>query len=124
MKLTKILSKKDINATILRKVCEVWLKAREYNALQASQLPKAQKVELFMRYLADIGITALVDEATGYQYDRERDELQKILKAYISEDLLPWQKTFPDVFYKELFRLNGWDFTVNGIKKKPGVIGT
>ncbi len=31
---------------------------------------------------------------------------------------------FPDIFYKELFRLNGWDFNVNGIKKRPGVIGT
>ena len=31
--------------------------------------------------------------------------------------------TFPDIFYKELFRLNGWDFTVKGIKKRPQVIG-
>ena len=28
--------------------------------------------------------------------------LQKILKAYISEELLPWQKRFPDIYYKEL----------------------
>lgn len=112
------------NATIIPKVCEVWLKAREHDRLQASQLPKALKAEILMRALAKLGITALVDEATGYQYDREKDELQKILKAYISEELLPWQKRFPDEFYRELFRLNGWDFNVNGIKKRPGVIGT
>jgi len=112
------------DATILAKVCEVWLKAREEKTLQVSQLPKALKAEILMRSLAKIGITALVDEATGYQYDREKDELQKIFKAYISEELLPWQKMFPDIFYKELFRLNGWDFNVNGIKKRPGVIGT
>ena len=106
------------------KVCEVWLKAREEKTLQVSQLPKALKAEILMRSLAKIGITALVDEATGYQYDREKYELQKIFKAYISEELLPWQKMFPDIFYKELFRLNGWDFNVNGIKKRPGVIGT
>lgn len=111
------------NATILPKVCEVWLKAREEGTLQSSQLPKAMKAEILMRSLAKIGITALVDEATGYQYDREKDELQKILKAYISEELLPWQKKFPDVFYKELFRLNGWEFSVNGIKNRPSVIG-
>lgn len=110
-------------ADILPKVCEVWLKARESGVLQKSQLPKAKNAEILMRGLAHIGITALVDEATGYQYDREQDELQQILKAYISEELLPWQKKFPDVFYKELFRLNGWDFTVKGIKKRPGVIG-
>lgn len=112
------------NATIIPKVCEVWLKAREHNKLQASQLPKALKAEILMRSLAKLGITALVDEATGYQFDREKDELQKILKAYISEELLPWQKRFPDEFYRELFRLNGWDFNVHGIKKRPGVIGT
>ena len=65
----------------------------------------------------------MVDEATGYQHDREKDELQKILKAYISEELLPWQKRFPDIYYKELFRLNGWDYTIKDIRKRPGVIG-
>ncbi|HEF3493039.1 TPA: P63C domain-containing protein, partial [Campylobacter coli] len=60
---------------------------------------------------------------TGYQYERERDELQKILKAYISEELLKWEKRFPDDFYKELFRLNGWDFTTKGIQKRPAIIG-
>ncbi len=115
---------KGYNANILPKVCEVWLKAREKQTLQKSQLPKALKAEILMRSLAKIGITALVDKATGYQYDREKDELQKVLKAYISEELLPWQKKFPDIFYKEIFRLNGWDFNVKGIKKRPGVIGT
>lgn len=115
---------KGYDATILPKVCEVWLKAREEKTLQVSQLPKALKAEILMRSLAKIAITALVDEATGYQYDREKYELQKIFKAYISEELLPWQKMFPDIFYKELFRLNGWSFDVKGIKKRPGVIGT
>ena len=62
-------------AEILPKVCEIWLKAREEKTLQASQLPKAKKAEILMRGLAYIGITALVDEATGYQYDREKLEL-------------------------------------------------
>ncbi|MCG9910985.1 MAG: P63C domain-containing protein [Flavobacteriales bacterium] len=73
--------------------------------------------------LKKVSIIALIDEATGYQYDRERFELQAILKAYISEELLKWQKTFPDTFYQEVFRLNGWDYTVNDIKKRPGVVG-
>ena len=37
---------------------------------------------------------------------------------------MPWQKTFPDVYYKEIFRLNGWEFTVASIRKRPGVVGT
>jgi hypothetical protein len=114
---------KGYGATILPKVCEVWLKAREQNTLQASQLPKAMKAEILMRSLAMIGITALVDEATGYQYDRERFELQKILKAYIASEILKWQLTFTDEFYKEVYRLWGLPFIPKYIKNKPSFIG-
>lgn len=112
-------------ATVLADLCDAVLEARKHGEkFTERQEIVAQQCEILMRSFAKVGIIALVDEATGYQYTREKDELQKILKAYISEELLPWQKRFPDVFYKELFRLNGWDFTVNGIKKRPGVVGT
>lgn len=111
------------DALILPKLCKVYLDARQQKVLKPQQLPLARESEILLFGLSNIGIIALVDEATGYQYDREKDELQKILKAYIAEELLPWQKKFPDIYYKELFRLNGWDFTVHGIKKRPGVIG-
>ena len=110
-------------AEALADICDVFLQARKEIELSARQAVIAEQCEILMRAFAKVGIVALIDEATGYQYDREHEELQKILKAYISEELLPWQKRFPDIFYKELFRLNGWDYTVNGIKKRPGVIG-
>jgi len=77
-----------------------------------------------MRSFAKVGIIALIDEATGYQYVRENNELQQILKAYVSEEILSWQKTFHDQFYKEIFRLKKWDFTAFGIKNRPGIVGT
>ena len=110
-------------AEILPDICDMFLQARKEIQLSPRQFIIAEQCEILIRAFARVGITALVDEATGYQYDREKDELQKILKAYISEELLPWQKRFPDIFYKELFRLNGWDYTVSGIKKRPGIIG-
>jgi hypothetical protein len=115
-----------IPATGLVDICDIWQRADKKGALDNRENAKAvaENAYIIFKGFANIGITALVDEATGYQYDREKDELQKILKKYISEELLPWQKKFPDIFYKELFRLNGWDFTVSGIKKRPGVIGT
>lgn len=111
-------------AEALADICEVFLEARKHIDLTDRQLIIADQCEILMRGFARIGIIALVDEATGYQHEREQDELQKILKAYIAEELLPWQKRFPDAFYQELFRLNGWDYTVKGIKKRPGIIGT
>jgi hypothetical protein len=110
-------------AAILPKVCEVWLKARDAGALQQRQLPKAQKAEILMRGLAHIGIVALVDEATGYQEERENNELQKILSAYISEEFMKWQARFPRKFYQEVFRLFGWSYNPMSVKR-PGYLGT
>lgn len=112
------------DANILPLVSDLYLNARQEGAIKTKkQLETAGKAEILVRSLAKIGITALVDEATGYQYQREKDELQLILKAYINDELLKWQKMFPDAFYIEIFRLNNWDYTVKGIKKRPGVIG-
>ncbi len=103
-------------ADILPKVCDVWLMARENKTLQPSQLPKAKKAEILMRGLAHIGITALVDEATGYQYKRDKDDLQIILGAYISDKIAEWQLTFTEDFYEQIFRL--WKQTYNKQKQK------
>ena len=98
------------DALALPELCEVMLKVRDYAAQNNIELGARQKAviaeaDILIHSLAKVGIIALIDEATGYQHEREQDELQKILKAYIAEELLPWQKRFPDVFYQELFRL-------------------
>lgn len=111
------------DANILPLMCKMYLDARQEKVLKIAQLPLARASEILLLGLSKIGITALVDEATGYQYEREKDALQIILKAFINEELLKWQKMFPDTFYFEIFRLNKWDYTVNGINKRPGVIG-
>ena len=110
-------------ATVLVDICDGILEARKHINLSPRQSIIAEQCEILVRAFAKVGIIALVDEATGYQFERENDELQKIFQAWIAPELLPWQKRFPDIFYKELFRLNGWDYTVNGIKKRPAIIG-
>jgi len=114
-------------ATTLADFCEIMLKARKAGKLTTErQKIISEQCDILLMGFARVGIIALVDEATGYQYTREKDELQQILKAYISPELLPWQKRFPDEYYKEIFRLNKWNFTVSGIgiKNRPGAIGT
>ncbi len=110
-------------AVVLIDICDGILEARKHIELSPRQAIIAEQCEILVRSFAKVGLIALIDEATGYQHEREQDELQKLLKAYIAEELLPWQKRFPDVFYQELFRLNGWDYTVRGIKRRPGIIG-
>ncbi|OAV70480.1 P63C domain protein [Bacteroidales bacterium Barb6] len=107
--------------TLLIDICSAIIDANRGGEFEEQNM--VTNADIIIRSVAKVGIIALVDEATGYQYDREKHELQRILKAYIAEELLPWQKRFPDIYYKELFRLNGWEFTITGIKKRPGVIG-
>jgi len=114
--------RRAVNAVLLPEICEVWLKARENGVLQPSQGRVAKNAEILMRGLAHVGITALVDEATGYQEIRDRDELHRILEAYISKELLPWAKRFPDEFYAHLFRLRGWQYRPPSVKR-PKYIG-
>jgi len=114
--------RRAINAVLLPEICEVWLKARENGVLQPSQERIAKNAEILMRGLAHVGITALVDEATGYQEVRDRDELHRILEAYIAKELLPWAKRFPDEFYGQMFRLRGWQYRPPSVKR-PKYVG-
>lgn len=110
-------------ATVLADICDAFLEARKTIALSSRQRIIADQCEILIRGFARVGIIALIDEATGYQYDRERFELQKILNAYISDEILKWQLTFTDDFYKEIYRLWGLPFIPKYIKNKPSFIG-
>ena len=107
------------SAELLPKVCVVFLDAAEAGALVQSQDHIAAKAKILFRALAHVGIIALVDEATGYQYDRARAALVEILEKFISKELLKWVKTFPDEFYYHIYRLKGWQASENGNQRTP-----
>jgi P63C domain len=108
-------------AEILPMVCEVYLDARNEGVLLRSQKTAAQAAEVLIRGLARIGIIALVDEATGYQEVRARQELQKILEAYVAAEFRPWVKQLPDEFFRHIYRLQGWEFRPGTSKRTPYV---
>jgi hypothetical protein len=62
----------------------------------------------FLRACSKVGIIALVDEATGYQYDRAEDALRFKLKLYLGDEMRKWEKTFPDQLWVEFGRLTRW----------------
>lgn len=109
-------------AEMLHKMCEVLLDARAAGVLRAPQLPAAAAAERLMRGFAKVGLIALIDEATGYQAERARDELHRILEAYISKELLPWTKKFPDDFFEQIYRIHGWKYEM-GNTQRPGYVG-
>ncbi len=106
-----------LDASLLPQVCEVWLRARDGKALTKIQVPVADRADILMRGLAHTGIIALVDEVTGYQRDRAKDALAKILEAFIERELQPWVPTFPADFYEELFRLRGLNYQTASVSR-------
>lgn len=96
------------DATILPDICFAVLEASKAGRLTEKQQHIADRCLILAKAFARVGITALVDEATGYQDVRDRQALQEILDQYLQREFAAWAKTFPDEFYKQIFRLRGW----------------
>lgn len=92
-------------AELLPELCFLYLRAKRANKLTHSQQKFAEQSIILLESFAKIGIIALIDEVTGYQYDRTHDALRILLQQYIAEGLQKWMKTFPDEFFVELDRL-------------------
>ena len=103
------------DATLIRHVADVYLRFREHYLLEKGTVPVRYArmivaAEVIKNALADVGIIALVDEATGYQDFRNRLALQEIFDAVLRKELAAWAKRFPDEFYKQIFRLRRWEW--------------
>ncbi|MET0752014.1 MAG: P63C domain-containing protein [Pyrinomonadaceae bacterium] len=109
------------NAKLLPKMCQIYLNARRDGALKDSQQNIAASAEILATALLQIGIEALVDEATGFQKDRKHDALRLLLSKYIAEGLQKWLPTFPNSFFSELDRL--YDNEPTTSQKRPQYYG-
>jgi len=112
-------------ATVLVDICDAFLQARKEIELSSRQNTIANQCEVLIRAFAKVGITALVDEATGYQDIRAKDKeaLQKLLDKFLLIEHAKWAKKFPDEFYLLLFKLKGWTVS-EALTKRPSVVGT
>jgi len=115
------------DATLLPKVAEVYLRYRDHCMALGKDIPKQYQhiiiaADILMRGLAQIGIIALVDAATGYEKDRAKEELAKILELFVAKELQPYIKTFSAEYYEQIFRLRGLPYP-NGSVKRPQYFG-
>lgn len=104
------------DAELLPRVADAYLKMRDDCSLRGVPIPAQSRhiviaCDIVMRALAHVGIAGLVDEATGFQDERAKDALAKILEAFVAKELRKWVKTFPLDFYRELCRLRGVAFS-------------
>jgi hypothetical protein len=97
-------------ATILADLCDAVLEARRLECLHHQQEHIARQCEILVRAFTKTGIIALIDEATGFQDDRARDALVRILEQFIAKELRHYIKVFPIDWFRELCRLRGIPF--------------
>ncbi len=107
---------KGLPADLMIEVCQGFVAALQssfdpsspHPRLTDRQIQMAMKASAFLSACAKVGLEALIDEATGYQYERAEDALQVKLRAFIADELRGWEKTFPDELWVEFGRLTGW----------------
>ncbi|MBK9497378.1 MAG: hypothetical protein IPO08_23225 [Xanthomonadales bacterium] len=115
---------KGLPADLMIEICQGFVAALQSSFSPSSetkmtdrQQQMAIKASMFLSACAKIGLEALIDEATGYQYERAEDALQVKLRAFIAEELRAWEKTFPDELWAEFGRLTGWKGTLHSRPK-------
>jgi hypothetical protein len=115
---------KGLPADAVIDICKGFMTALEQTSklgyagvkLTARQVEMAIKAGMFVAACAKVGLDALIDEATGFQYARPVDALQVKLAAYLEKEMRAWERTFPEELWKEFGRLTGWSHSVT---KRP-----
>lgn len=116
---------RGITAERFLEMCQGYVAALQANALGTERQKEiAIKCSVLLASCAKVGLIALIDEATGYQYERAEDALQVKLRAFISDELRAWEKTFPDELWEEFGRLTNWQGSLRSRPKWWGKLVT
>ena len=95
------------DAAVLVDICKAIIRAEESGKLHPTQSPLADQAKILLQAFAKVGVTALIDEATGFQQVRDPKALRILVQQYIEQEKREWEKQFPDEYYDELNRLYG-----------------
>ena len=112
-----------IPATLIPKICEVWIDADREGKLGKRQKKIAHMADILHRGLAQVGIIGLIDEATGFQDLRPRYALAKVLEQFVAKEYRKWTRTFPLEYFRELCRLRHVPFPTEPPFRLPRYFG-
>lgn len=108
-------------ATLLIDLCDAILKAKDATGFRKAWLPLAFQAQAITLSFAKAGIVSAIDEVTGYQEVREKDEIQKIVDKYLTDYAKKWAKLFPDQFWDKLLRVKGYESYIG--LQRPSFVG-
>ncbi len=111
---------KGLPADTFIEICQAFVQARNGGVLTPKQVEIAIQADVFLAACAKTGLDALIDEVTGYQYERAHDALQTKLNLYLEQEMRKWEKTFPDELWLEFGRLTNWQGSLHSRPKYWG----
>lgn len=113
------------NAESLIVIIRAYMRAEDEGLLREQQKKGLKQAKAILLDLAGQRIKDLVDKATGFVYDEEINALDNLIKElYLNDEpMRNIAPRFPREFYREVFRIHGWNFNPTS-NKRPGYVGT
>lgn len=99
-----------VEAGILTQLANGVVRAAITGKLRANRMHMVDPCLAIMDALGNVGETALIDEATGYQYRRAPNALQDLFSKLIREKAADWEKRFHPEFYSAVCKLFGFKY--------------
>lgn len=86
-------------------LCDAIWEAGRLGLLAQSQMFLSKQSEIIVRSSAKVGIIALIDEATGYIKDKQKEEYRELFREFIRAEVREWEREFPEQFFDMLYRI-------------------
>ena len=104
-------------------ICKMYMEAESDGVLLPSQLHLAKQAKIIVFAFAKTGVDAVIDEVTGFDKVRKDFSLIRNVNKHIAAEIQHYFPQFPAEFYKGIFRLNGWAYDDESIKKRSPIVG-
>lgn len=92
-------------------VLQAYVDAHFEGELHHAQEALARNAAALLKSLGKVGITALIDEATGYEQHREQGALGRLFDRIFRKTIAPWERMFDDDLIRALCKLDGVEWS-------------
>ncbi len=100
-----------VDAKTFAKMLQLYAAALQAGQLRADQMPVALRAVQLLAGVAEVGIVALVDEATGYRAQLVAQNKAFVYRALLQESMSEWSLMWPAEFVDAICRLHGKRYT-------------
>lgn len=111
-----------VEAGVLTQLASGVVRAALTGKLRANRKHMVDPCLAIVDALGNVGETALIDEATGYQYHRAPDALQDLISRIIREEASDWEQRFHPEYYSAVCRVIGVPYG-NKHRALPPLVG-